>query len=167
MRCLQLILILLLATPVLAVVEQEVSEAPPASVEERRIRSAIEEQYNRIQKEGDQLKVEQLQLKTLQQEVDKKLAQMQNLRQELTRLLDRKQAEEGKRVTELSKIYEKMSSIKAAELVKSLEPRLAIELLAAMNKKNAGKILDNLDRQTATRLSTGFTEFPVDQNPSY
>lgn len=139
----------------------------PTSVEERRIRSAIEEQYNRLQKEGDQLKVEQMQLKTLRQEVDKKLVQMQDLRDQLTQLLNRKQAEEGKRVTELSKIYEKMSSTKAADLIKDLEPKLAIELLAAMNKKNAGKILDNLDRETATKLSTGFTEFPVDQAPNY
>ncbi len=165
MKKLQLLLFVLLSVaPVEAAVQKE---AAPTSVEERRIRSAIEEQYNRIQKEGDQLKVEQMQLKTLQQEVDKKLVQMQNLRQELTRLLNRKQAEEGKRVTELSKIYEKMSARKSADLIKNLEPRLAIELLAAMNKKNAGKILDNLDQKTATRLSTGFTEFPVDQPPSY
>lgn len=159
-----LLLLFLVVAPSEAIMTEEKS---PSSVEERRIRSAIEEQYNQIQKEGDQLKVEQMQLKTLQQEVDKKLVQMQNLRQELTRLLNRKQAEEGKRVTELSKIYEKMSSAKAADLIKSLDQRLAIELLAAMNKKNAGKILDSLDRKTATQLSTGFTEFPVDQTPSY
>lgn len=156
--------VLMLVTPALGALEDD---SIPSSVEERRIRSAIEEQYNRIQKDGDQLKVEQMQLKTLRQEVDKKLVQMQNLRQELTRLLNRKEAEEGKRVAELSKIYEKMSSVKAADLVKSLDPKLAIELLAAMNKKNAGKILDNLDRKTATKLSTGFTEFSVDQTPSY
>jgi len=142
-------------------------EKVPSSVEERRIRSAIEEQYNRIQKDGDRLKVEQMQLKTLQQAVDKKLVLMQNLRQELTQLLNRKQAEEGKRVVALSKIYEKMSSTKAADLIKSLDSRLAIELLGTMNKKNAGKILDNLDRKTATRLSTGFTEIQLDQTPSY
>ncbi len=159
-----ILLLLLLAMPVVAAIEEG---AAPTSVEERRIRSAIEEQYNQIQKEGDQLKVRQMQLKTLRQEVDKKLAQMTSLRQELTRLLNRKQAEEGKRVAELSKIYEKMTSSRAAELVKSLDPRLAIELLAAMNKKNAGKILDSLDRETATKLSTGFTEFPVEQTPNY
>ncbi len=165
MKILPLILLILLCG---ASVEAAVpKEKAPTSVEERRIRSAIEEQYNQIQKEGDQLKVEKMQLKTLQQEVDKKLVRMQNLRQELTKLLNRKQAAEGKRVTELSKIYEKMSARKSAELIKNLDPKLAIELLAAMNKKNAGKILDNLDQKTATRLSTGFTEFPVDQSPSY
>jgi len=100
-----LILILLLAQGVKAV---EPNPNQPSSVEERRIRTAIEEQYNRFQLEGDQLKVEQMQLKTLQKEVDKKLVQMQNLRDELSRLLNRKQLEEGKRVAELGKIYEKM-----------------------------------------------------------
>lgn len=139
----------------------------PSSVEERRIRTAIEEQYNRLQLEGDQLKVEQMQLKSLQKEVDKKLVQMQNLRDELSRLLNRKQLEEGKRVAELSKIYEKMNEAKAAELLKNLEPQLAIELLATMNKKTAGKILNNLDEKTATKLSTGFTEIPLNQTPGY
>ena len=166
MKILQFSIVALLLSVALASAAVK-TEAPPTSVEERRIRSAIEEQYNQLQKEGDQLKVEQMELKTLKQEVDKKLVQMQSLRQELSLLLNRKQAEEGKRVTELSKIYEKMSSVKAADLIKSLKPKLAIELLAAMNKKNAGKILDNLDRKTATKLSAGFTEFSVDQTPSY
>ncbi len=164
MRILPLLISVLLLNVSLAAAAQE---SAPTSVEERRIRSAIEEQYNQIQKQGDQLKVEQMQLKTLQLEVDKKLVQMQGLRQELSQLLNRKQAEEGKRVTELSKIYEKMSSIKAADLIKSLKPQLAIELLGAMNKKNAGKILDNLDRKTATKLSTGFTQIPVKQTQGY
>jgi len=159
-----LILILLLAQGVKAV---EPNPNQPSSVEERRIRTAIEEQYNRFQLEGDQLKVEQMQLKTLQKEVDKKLVQMQNLRDELSRLLNRKQLEEGKRVAELGKIYEKMKEAKAAELLKNLDPQLAIELLATMNKKTAGKILNNLDEKTATELSTGFTEIPVNQTPGY
>jgi flagellar motility protein MotE (MotC chaperone) len=145
----------------------QAADPEPSSVEERRIRSAIEEQYNRFQIEGDQLKVEQMQLKTLQKEVDKKLVQMQNLRDELSRLLNRKQLEEGKRVAELSKIYEKMNEVKAAELLKNLDPQLAIDLLASMNKKTAGKILNNLDEKTATKLSTGFTELPVNQTPGY
>jgi flagellar motility protein MotE (MotC chaperone) len=162
-----LAVMVLLTLPGLVLSAAEQKSAGPSSVEERRIRSAIEEQYNRLQKEGDQFKVEEMQLKTLKLEVDKKLGQMQNLRQELSQLLERKQAEEGKRVVELSKIYEKMDSSKAAELIKGLEPRLAIELLGAMNKKNAGQILDNLDRETATRLSTGFTEIPLEQSRGY
>ncbi|MCF6178991.1 MAG: hypothetical protein L3J63_06340 [Geopsychrobacter sp.] len=163
-RLILCLMLLLLSTQSLAAVKQEKA---PSSVEERRIRSAIEEQYNQIQKDGDHLKVKQMQLKTLQLEVDKKLVQMNNLRQELLKLLNRKQDEEGKRVVELGKIYEKMNSMKAADLIKGLNPRLAIELLGTMNKKNAGKILDNLDRKTATKLSTGFTQLPVDRVPSY
>jgi len=166
MKILKLLMLGLLLLAPLADAADE-NPASPASVEERRIRSAIEEQYNRIQKDGDQLKVDQMELKTLQLEVDKKLGQMQGLRDELTKLLGRKQAEEGKRVIELSKIYEKMSSIKAADLIKNLDPQLAIELLGTMNKKNAGKILDNLDQKTATKLSTGFAEIPVDQTPGF
>lgn len=159
-----LTLILLLAQGALAA---DPGQSEPTSVEERRIRTAIEEQYNRFQLEGDQLKVEQMQLKTLQKEVDKKLVLMQNLRDELSRLLNRKQLEEGKRVAELGKIYEKMNEAKAAELLKNLDPQLAVELLASMKKKTAGKILNNLDEKTATKLSTGFTEIPVNQTPGY
>ncbi len=144
-----------------------VPEEQIKSVEERRILVSIEQEYAKLEEREAELDSRELQLKTLADEVDKKLAAMQELRQELLKLLDRKQQEEGVRVEELSKIYEKMEPKKAALLIKDLDKQLAIELLLGIKKKTAGQILDNLDAATAAELSKAFTEIPVKDKSGY
>lgn len=140
---------------------------PIKSVEERRILVSIEREREKLDQREADLDSRELQLKTLESEVDKKLAAMQELRGKLVKLLNLKKSEEGRRVGELSKIYEKMEPTKAARLIKDLDQQLAIELLIGIKKKTAGQILDNLDVETATKLSKAFTEIPVKDKSGY
>jgi len=141
-----------------------VNEKDISSVEERRILVSIEDEYAKLDKLEDKLNTREMQLKTLEMEVDKKIAAMQQLRNELVKLLDRKDETEGERIGELSKIYEKMNPQKAAALIRTLDPQLAVDLMLGIKKKTAGKILDSLDYKTATELSKAFTEIPVKNN---
>lgn len=143
------------------------TEKQISSVEERRILVSIEDEYAKISERESKIDTREMQLKTLEAEVDKKLATMQQLRNELVKLLDRKDKTEGERIGELSKIYEKMSPQKAAVLIKALDYQLAVDLLLGIKKKTAGKILDNLDADTATELSKAFTEIPVKDTSGY
>ena len=138
-----------------------INEEQIASVEERRILVSIEDEYAKLGERESKIDTREMQLKTLEMEVDKKLAAMQQLRDELVKLLDRKEETEGERIAELSKIYEKMSPQKAAILIKALDYQLSVDLLLGIKKKTAGKILDSLDATTATELSKAFTEIPV------
>lgn len=137
------------------------------SVEERRILVSIEDEYDKLSARESKIDAREMELKTLEMEVDKKLAAMQQLRNELVKLLDRKDATEGERVAQLSKIYEKMNPQKASVLIKSLDYQLAVDLLLGIKKKTAGKILDNLDPETATELSKAFTDIPVKDKSGY
>ena len=157
--------LLLLAAPVMA--QNLIDGQPIGSVEERRILVSIEGEYEKLDQREAELDSRELQLKTLGVEVDKKLVAMQELREELVKLLNRKKDEEDRRVGELSKIYEKMDPSKAARLIKQLDQQLAIELLIGIKKKTAGQILDNLDTKTATKLSKGFTEISVNDKSGY
>ncbi len=138
-----------------------------SSVEERRILVSIEDEYAKLDEREAKIDAREIQLKTLEAEVDKKLAAMQKLRDELVKLLDRKADEENERIGELSRIYEKMNPQKAAVLIKQLDYQTAVELLLGIKKKTAGKILDNLDTETATALSKAFTEIPVKDKSGY
>ncbi len=138
-----------------------------SSVEERRILVSIEAEYAKLGERASKIDAREMQLKTLEVEVDKKLAAMQKLRDELVKLLDRKEETEGERIAELSKIYEKMNPQKAAVLIKALDYQLAVDLLLGIKKKTAGKILDSLDAETATELSKAFTEIPVKDKSEY
>lgn len=129
-----------------------------SSVEERRILVSIEAEYAKLGERESKIAAREMQLKTLEAEVDKKLAAMQQLRNELVKLLDRKEEMETERIGELSKIYERMNPQKAAVLIEALDDQLAVEVLLGIKKKTAGKILDSLDADTATELSKAFTE---------
>lgn len=146
-----------------AAADSLVDEGDISSVEERRILVSIEDEYAKLDEREGEIDSKEMQLKTLEAEVDKKLAAMQQLRTELLALLDRKDQEEGERIGELSLIYDKMTPQKAAVLIKELDEQLAVEVLLGVKKKVAGKILDSLDEPTATRLSKAFTEIPVNE----
>jgi flagellar motility protein MotE (MotC chaperone) len=133
------------------------------SVEERRILVSIEDKYAELAEREETLENREMELKTLQAEVDKKLASMQQLREELENLLDRKQKAENERIGELSRIYEKMEPEKSAVLLRQLDHQLAVELLLGIKKKTAGAIMDSLDPQTATELSKAFTEISMNE----
>ncbi len=158
-----LTLLLFGATAVFAANPKMSERSDISSVEERRILVSIEDEYAKLGAREEKIATQEMALKTLEAEVDKKLATMQQLRDQLVKLLDRKGETEGERIGELSKIYEKMAPQKAAVLIKSLDHQLAVELLLGIKKKIAGKILDNLDPDTATTLSNAFTEIPVNE----
>ncbi len=160
-----IVVIFLSASIVCAAESGLVDENKISSVEERRILVSIEDEYAKIGEREEKVAAQEIDLKTLEAEVDKKLAAMQQLRNELVKLLDRKGEVEGERIGELSKIYEKMNPQKAAGLIKELEHQLAVELLLGIKKKTAGKILDSLDDATAVTLSKAFTEIPVNDRP--
>ena len=138
---------------------------PPASyssVEERRILTKMQEtQANDSQKE---IPMRERELKTLNEEVDKKLGEinqkleeLRSIQKNLTTLLAQKDAEEIKRIHELGKIYEKMAPDKAAFAMAAMDERLATDLLANMKAKSAAKILNVLDRKKTSELSTTFS----------
>ena len=108
-------------------------------------------------------------LKSLEEGVDKKLAdidrklgELQNLQKQIETLLTAKAAEEKKRIENLAGIYEKMAPAKAALAMSGLEQQLAADLLASMKKKAAARILDQLAKQKATELSTTFSTLQLE-----
>jgi flagellar motility protein MotE (MotC chaperone) len=133
-----------------------------SSVEERRIMAKMQETQQSVNEDIKTLREKEL--KTLNEEVDKKLGEidrkleeLQNLQKILKAQLAKKDAEEAKRIKELGKIYEKMAPDKAALALANMDKKLATDLLETMKPKSAAKILNALDRQKASELSTAFS----------
>jgi len=63
---------------------------------------------------------------------------------------------------DLSLIYAKMTPDRAALAMATLEEQLAADLLANMKVKSAAKILDRMDKDKASQLSTTFTTIKVE-----
>jgi flagellar motility protein MotE (MotC chaperone) len=130
---------------------------PPASVEERRLRLSIQEEIARTRQQSESLRLKEIELKTLELEVDKKLATLKTAREELTQLLAQKSEEESKKVKQLSQMYEKMEPAKAAALLVTLDEKLAIVILGGIKKKTAGKILNEIEREKGASLSKAYS----------
>lgn len=132
-------------------------ETGPSSVEERRLKASIRQELVRLRQKEEMLAAKELELKTLRREVDKKLEELKNARSEINALLEREQELETQKAKALSKMYEKMEPARAAGLLVSLGKDLAIAILDGMSAKSAGRILNNMDPETAASLSTSFS----------
>ncbi len=171
MKILKIVLLLmvfgvgLLPSAVVPAEEQPPAEAASSmeidSVEKRRILFSLQEERVKLQDEYEKkekkLALKEIELKTLEGEVDKKLAQLQTVRDQLSRLLEKKDEVEIQRVSGLSKMYEKMDSAKGAVLLSELDQELAVQILAGMKSKSAGQLLGNMSPDKATQLSTAYS----------
>jgi flagellar motility protein MotE (MotC chaperone) len=111
-----------------------------------------------LRQKEELLQQKEMELKTLEREVDKKLDELRKAREEAAALLERKNEAESKRLRSLSAMYEKMAPGKAAALLASMEESLAVDILAGMKGKTAGRVLENMDRSMASRLSQAYSK---------
>ena len=140
-----------------------------SSVEERRLQNVIVQERAKIRKEQTEMALKKKELKTLEEGVDNKLAEIDNkleqlrkLQDKIESLLEEKSAEEKKRLQDLAKIYEKMNPVKASLAIAGLDQQLAADLLANMKVKSAAKILDQSSKQKTTQLSTTFSTLQLE-----
>jgi flagellar motility protein MotE (MotC chaperone)/flagellar hook-length control protein FliK len=139
------------------------------SVEERRVFALMEQERLQLQEDRKDLAMRENELKTLEASVDKKITEIDNRLKELKSLqgkietlLAEKTNTEKKRIKDLSTIYEKMAPGRAALAINNMDPALATDLLASMKPKAAAKILDMLDKQKTSTLSTTFTRIQIE-----
>jgi len=139
------------------------------SVEERRLFAVLQNERDSLEEEKKVLALKEKELKTLAKEadkkielLDKKLTELRKVQAKIEELLVEKDAEELKKVKDLSLIYAKMVPDRAALAMASLDGQLAADLLAYMKVKSAAKILDRMDKIKASQLSTTFTTIKVE-----
>ena len=79
---------------------------------------------------------------------------------ELQELLKEKDARELKRIKDLAKMYAKMSPDKAAAVFSDLDTKLVVSIMTQMKAKSAARILNNMDRDKAAKITQSFSTLP-------
>ncbi len=140
-----------------------------SSVEERRLYTILQNERDNLEEERKVLVLKEKELKTLEEEADKKLKLLDDtldklriVQKKIETLLAEKNIEEQKKIKDLGLIYAKMSPDRAAQALSALDVQLAADLLANIKVKAAAKILDRMDKATASQLSTTFTTIKVE-----
>jgi flagellar motility protein MotE (MotC chaperone) len=123
-------------------------------VEARRILLNFNEEKLKLDKRQQALDKREKELKILHAEVDNKLKRLGELREELEKLLVQKDDAERDKVRKLSMIYQKRNPAAAAATLADMEKNLAVSILSMMRDKYAGKILDQMENETAVIYST-------------
>ncbi len=123
-------------------------------VEARRILTNFNDERLKLEKKQQFLDKRETELKILQSEVDNKLKQLTELRNEMEKLLAQKNDAEHDRLKKLSMIYQKRDPAGAALTLASMEKDLAVSILSMMRDKYAGKILDQMEKKKAVEYST-------------
>lgn len=133
-----------------------------SSVEERRLIVKFKEQQQKNTQQLERLEKEKLELNLLKTEVDKKLDELKLLRRRIQGLLAEKDEREVAKVAELSQMYNKMDSGRAAQIISELDRELAIGILSGMKAKSAGKVLANIGGKKAAELSAAYSTLKED-----
>ena len=170
---LRIVLVVLLLVPfgypTSSSADQEPTSASDfSSVEERRLHVRIIEDQKSLIDEKKALVLEEARLEKLRseinaklEEIDRKLAEMEAQKKVLEALSEEQQTKELQRIENLAKIYENMDPLLAAEAVADLDRQVAAAILAAMKPRSAAKILDGLGREQAAEISRLFLDMPI------
>lgn len=156
-------LFFLVASGVWLVPSKAADDAAPASVEERRLRIEIQQELAKVRAKEESLRQKEIELKSLQEEVDKKLNALTKVREQLDQQLAQKDEAQLKKIRELAKMYEKMDPAAAAEVLVDLDHDLAIGILGGIKSKAAGKILANMEKDQAARLSQNYADLGLEK----
>lgn len=99
------------------------------------------------------LELRENELKRLEEKIDKRIAALEDLRQEIQKDLAREKELNDANITRLAKIYSGMKAKDAAEQLRNLERRTAVKVLKVMPEKVAAAILGKMGGQDAVDLA--------------
>lgn len=99
------------------------------------------------------LELREIELKRLEEKIDKRISALEELRLEIQQDLAREKEVNDTNISRLSKIYSGMKPKDAAEQLRSLDRRTAVKILKVMPEKVAANILGKMGGQDAVDLA--------------
>ncbi|MFO7877114.1 MAG: hypothetical protein R6U55_11100 [Desulfovermiculus sp.] len=164
--CIASALIFLTLSPVHGQPEKQTTEdSDPLTLEEKRIVALLRNKLSDLEAREEEVSLREKELKILHREVEDKLKQMRELRQDLEQTLGEKRRAKKAQVKELSGIYENMNAARAAAAMLSMDRELAIGILSNMRRKLAGEVLDQMPGEDAAEISRDYSNMGGGEPP--
>lgn len=111
-----------------------------------------------FEKEEKRIAKKKLELLAIQDDINKKIALLTKLRDEIRSEKAQKKAAEEKQFKHLIKVYSAMKPQNAADLIEKLDINLAVKLLSRMKGDDVGKILSYVKIEKAAKISEGLVK---------
>jgi len=117
----------------------------------------LDETERRLALYRQELADERKQLDVIKQQVAAQWDELRKARESLTREVTDLDAVEAANLRQLAKTYESMKPDRAAAAVKELDQGTATKLIYLMSERNAAKVLESLDQESAAQLTQRMT----------
>lgn len=101
-----------------------------------------------------------------QEEVQTEIARLQELRDEIEKLLDTRAAARAEGADALVQMVNSMRSSEAAAMLSQMDTVLAAAVLERLSPRQAGKILGGMDPRVAAQLSASLAVDPIEVSAS-
>ena len=133
--------------------EDEAKEAKP---EKAPAKAPLD--HKALQKRQEELDRHEQSLRALEKDLDAKLTRLQELEARLGRMIEKADALKDKKLRHLVDVYSNMKAKQAAEVLQTLDEKIAVKILAGMRGRTAGEILTFVNAEKAARLSEALTK---------
>jgi flagellar motility protein MotE (MotC chaperone) len=116
-----------------------------------------------------ELQDEEGRLKDREKDLEKKLAEMERLRQAVSGELEAQKKNNEERIGRMVAVFETMAPKSAAAVIETLDDWLSVEILKRMDVKRTAKVMNVMDKTRSAKLSelvTGFYRPEADRKVS-
>lgn len=134
--------------------KKEINDDPEEKIELKFIQKKkieLDEKEYALEKKAEALLV-------IQEDINKKLALIKQLRNEITNKVIEQETIENEKLKHIVKAYSAMKPRKAASLVEKLDIGFAVEILSKMKAEEVGNILSNVTIEKAAKISKNLAE---------
>ena len=151
-------------------VKQSTAEAAEAekAKEQSSSKEAVEagetsytDQLQVLKRRRQELDRQEADLKVLQANLEIKITELKKLEVSVKKMLDEADVTKDKKVAHLVSVYANMKPQQAAQVLETLEDKLAVKILAGMDGRTAGKILSYAKAERAAVLSEQLTKLQI------
>ena len=123
----------------------------------------LEQRQSGLDRRENTLKAREADLKAAEAELNKRLANLQQLRDQIKGQLSDLDEAQKARVTKLVKMIESVRDKQAAKILSATEPDVALAVLMRMNTSKAGKALAAMDPAVAAGFAKKMAAPPLDK----
>ncbi len=128
------------------------------SADEIQVLQSLARRREEIEKREQKLAAQEALLKAAEQEVDRKIAELNKLRTEIETLLGQQQTMEDERILSLVKIYENMKPKEAAAIFNTLDMDVLLAVIGKMSERRSSPIIANMDTDRARLVTIRLAE---------
>ena len=120
---------------------------------ERQILLSLMERKRQLDERETLLNQREEQLRALRDNIQHQIAELRKVQEEIETGMDARKALDANNLNKVVSLYDGMDPTKSADKFQTLDPKVAVQILLAMNQRKAAKLLEELSPEKAKEIT--------------